>query len=113
MTGLCYLHSNPEQASELGRKSGRARRYVVPSPEPLTELAPPRTAGDVRDVIGKAMADVRERRMDPKIATTLAYCASVLLKSIELSNIEVRLAALETVLKTSRSTNTNGAYSET
>ncbi len=93
--GLCSLHLNPKRAAELGRRSGQARRYVSREQEPAPELTPPQTAGDVCDVIGQAMADVRGRRLDPKIATTLAYCASVLLRSLEISDIEGRVAALE------------------
>lgn len=97
--GLCSLHADPERAAELGRKSGKARRYVVPCEEPQCELEPPKTAQEVRDVIGEVMADVRARRLEPKVASTLGYLASVLLKSIEVSDIEERVAALESVLK--------------
>jgi hypothetical protein len=45
------------------------------------------------------MADVRGRRLDPKIASTMGYLASVLLKSIDVSDSEQRLTALESILK--------------
>jgi hypothetical protein len=41
------------------------------------------------------MADVRGRRLDAKIATTLGYLASVMLKALEVSDLEERLAKLE------------------
>jgi hypothetical protein len=103
--GLCKLHSDPARAAELGRKSGRARRYVLPSEQGEPELVPPRTAQQIRDALGQAMSDVRARRLDPKVASTLGYLASVLLKSIETSEIEERVTALESVLKNQPSQN--------
>jgi hypothetical protein len=62
------------------------------------ELAPPQTAQQVRDVLGQAISDVRGRRLDPKVASTMGYLASVLLKSIEVSDVEQRLATMESLL---------------
>ena len=97
--GLCLLHAYPERAAELGRKSGQARRNCVLSDEPLLVLQPPRTALEVRDVLGQVMAELRARHVDPRVASTLAYVASVLLKSIEVGDVEDRLAGLEAMLK--------------
>lgn len=94
--GLCALHANPRLAAEMGRKSGKARRYSGQGEQPQSELEPPRTAQDVRDALAQVISDVRGRRLDPKVASTIGYLASVLLKALE-----ERLAALETVLKTS------------
>jgi hypothetical protein len=44
---------------------------------------------------------VRARRLEPKIASTMGYLASVLLKSIEASDIAERVAALELLKNTS------------
>jgi len=96
--GLCNLHGNPARAAELGRKSGRSRRYVLPLEKTDPELAPPQTAQQVRDVLGQAISDVRGRRLDPKVASTMGYLASVLLKSIEVSDVEQRLATMESLV---------------
>jgi hypothetical protein len=96
--GLCALHSDPKLAAEMGRKSGRARRSRDSGEQPQPELAPPRSAQEVRTALGQFIADVRARRLDPKVASTLGYLANVLLKSIEVSDVEERLAALESVL---------------
>lgn len=63
-------------------------------------MSPPRTADEVRVALGGFISDVRGRRLDPKVAGTLGYLANVLLKSIEVSDVETRLAALESVLGT-------------
>jgi Family of unknown function (DUF5763) len=98
--GLCALHANPTLAAEMGRKSGRARRSTgcVKHEQPETDLAPPETAQEIRAALGQFISDVRARRLDPKVASTLGYLSSVLLKSIEVADVEGRLAALESVL---------------
>jgi hypothetical protein len=94
--GLCALHADPALAVEMGRKSGKARRSKRSSEQ--AELTPPQTADEVRTALGQFISDVRARRLDPKVAGTLGYLANVLLKSIEVSDAEGRLATLEGVL---------------
>lgn len=96
--GLCSLHADPKLAAEMGRKSGQARRakdLLVPED---AQLSPPRTAQEVRVALGEFISDVRSKRLDPKVAGILGSLASVLLRSIEASDLEMRLAALESVL---------------
>jgi hypothetical protein len=46
-------------------------------------------------MLAKAAQDVRNRRIDPRVATSLGQLATTLLKAIEVADIEKRLAALE------------------
>ena len=96
--GLCCLHGDPKRAAEMGRKSGQARRTKDLLAQERAELSPPRNAQEVRVVLGQFIADVRSKRLDPKVAGTLGQLANVLLKSIEVADIETRLAALEGVV---------------
>jgi hypothetical protein len=96
--GLCTLHADPKQAAEMGRKSGQARRAKNLLVQEQAELSPPRTAQEVRVALGEFISDVRSKRLDPKVAGILGSLASVLLRSIEASDLEMRLAALESVL---------------
>ena len=98
--GLCRLHADPKLAAAMGRKSGQARRTRELLAQEWAELSPPRTAQEVRVALGQFIADVRSKRLDPKVAATLGHLANVLLKSIEVSDVEARLAALEAVLGT-------------
>jgi hypothetical protein len=97
--GRCVLHGDPKLAVEMGRKSGLARRSRGSSEPPPPELASPQTAREVRAALGQFISDVRARRLDPKVASTLGYLASVMLRSIEVADLEQRLASLESVLK--------------
>jgi general stress protein YciG len=41
--GLCFFHSDPKKAAELGRKGGRRNRHLYEAP--LQHVAPPESAG--------------------------------------------------------------------
>ena len=91
-SGLCF-HENPEKAAELGRRGGLKNRHVRPHED--VELPPLNNAEDVRSMLAKAAQDVRNRRIDPRVATSLGQLATTLLKAIEVADVERRLAALE------------------
>jgi hypothetical protein len=79
--GLCYFHANPDKAAELGRNGGRHRKQTYEqSSEPV---APPESARDVRRMLAETMAEVKAGRMDPKVANTVAYVGTVLLRAYE------------------------------
>ena len=90
----CALHLDPKLAAKMGSKHGR-RAAAVPQPD-AAPMEPPRTAGDVRDALANAMAQVHARKMDAKTANALAYLGTSLLRAIEVSDLEGRLDALET-----------------
>ena len=93
-TGLCSLHAKPGRAAELGRKGGRARRPLVPE-EPSKPVPPPETAQDIRIMLAQVISDLRVGRLDPKIASTMAYVANVQLRAIEVADLEQRVKILE------------------
>lgn len=55
----------------------------------------PQNATDVKNLLADVMAEIRAGKMDPKLGTTLGYLGTSLLKAIETSDIEQRLARLE------------------
>ena len=67
----------------MGRKSGKARRYVVDRKERLPAPPVPQTAHDVSKALGQVMADLAARRMDARVASALAYVGNVMLRAIE------------------------------
>jgi len=92
--GLCSMHSDPKRAAELGRKSGEARR----APEAFIVLPQPRTAVDVHGALGQVFSEMGSGKIAIKLGTSLAYVASVLLKTLEVSDHEVRLRAIEQMM---------------
>src|SRR3974390_2111069 len=91
----CALHSDRGRASRLGSNHGRKAGFA--SPADATPMQPPKTAGDVRDALANAMSEVYARQMDAKTANALAYLGTSLLRGIEVSDLESRLAALEAI----------------
>lgn len=101
--GLCALHGDPARAAELGRKSGRARRSVRFLA--ATEDCPARSLSSVADVtelLAETINQVRARRIDPRIANTVGYLATGMLKALQQGDIEGRLRAMEAVLSSNK-----------
>jgi hypothetical protein len=84
---------DPEWAAQIGSKHGR--RLVLPSHSETALVSPPKTAGDVRDVLANAISQVQSRNMDVRVANSVAYLATSLLRAIEVADLERRLVALE------------------
>ena len=91
--GLCFFHSDPQKAAELGQKGGRRNRHTYETP--LPHVTVPESAGDVKRMLAEAMADIRAGRMDPKLASTLGYLGMSLLRAFEVAEFEQRLERLE------------------
>jgi hypothetical protein len=98
--GFCSVYSNPERAAELGRRSGECRR--PPEGEPIVILAP-KTAGDLHKALGHIFSKVGSGQMDARLGRSLGYIASVLVKTTELSDHEVRLRAIEQMMRSIKS----------
>jgi hypothetical protein len=93
--GFCSIHSEPGRAAALGRMSGHARR--CPETQTLV-LPPPHTAGDLHHALSQIFSHVSSGQMDLRVGRTLGYIASVLIKTIEVSDHEIRLRAMEQMI---------------
>jgi general stress protein YciG len=91
--GLCFFHSDPKKAAELGRKGGRHR--AVYSPDGLKEFAAPRSAADLRDLLAQSIIEIRSGKLDPKLANSISYLGAGFLRALEVSDLETRLQTLE------------------
>ena len=92
----CSLHSDPTRAVKLGRKGGAKNRHRCP---PFSEpVSVPSTAADVRNLLAEAIGRLRAGRLDPKIATSLAYVSGPLIKAIETAELENRLERIEALV---------------
>jgi hypothetical protein len=91
--GLCFLHANPNKASELGRIGGRSRHpSVLEGADPLPKLE---TAGAVQEAVGKLFADVHAGKVHPRTAASLRSLMSLQLQAIKATDLERRIAELE------------------
>ena len=89
----CVLHSDPQRAAELGRMGGRQNRHYIETDDVV--ISPPSNPQEIKSLLSQAMADVRSRKLDPRIASTLTYMAGALLKAFETTEVHERLARLE------------------
>jgi hypothetical protein len=89
----CALHLDPRRAAQIGAKHGN--RASLPLRPDSVSIEPPKTAGDVRDLLADTMSQVHSRNMDVRIANSLAYLSASLLRAIEIADLARRLAALE------------------
>jgi hypothetical protein len=95
--GLCFFHSNPAKAAELGRIGGRKnRRATRDLLDPLPAL---NTALAVRETVARLVADVYAGKTDPRTAASLAHLLNLQLRAIETSELERRLAEVEKQLE--------------
>jgi hypothetical protein len=95
--GWCVFH-DPEMAKERdeGRRRGgvaRSRKAVTLPPD--TPDLPLRSVQDVVSALAETYNAVRTGRLDAKIGNCLGVLAGVLLRAIEGSELEQRIAALE------------------
>ena len=79
--GLCFFHSSPNKAVELGRIGGSKKSRP---PAEATE-SPPKLdkAIAVRDAVEKLIADVLAGKLHPRIAAGLAPLLSLQLRVLE------------------------------
>ncbi len=93
----CALHLDPTRAAQMGSKHGS--RAVLPLHPDAVPMEPPKTACDVRDLLANTMSQVHSRKMNVRIANSLAYISTSLLRALEVSDLERRLEALEQAQK--------------
>jgi hypothetical protein len=99
-SGLCFFHSNPNKASELGRIGGRSKpSAAAETVDPLPKLE---TAIAVRDAVARLITDVYAGKIQPRVAAGLAPLLSLQLRAIETTDLERRLAKLEKWLAASQ-----------
>jgi hypothetical protein len=94
---FCCFH-NPALAAE--RAEGRRRGGVVRTRTAVTLPAdapdlPLRTAGDIVRALGLTFNHVRTGRLDARVGNCLGVLAGVLLRAVEVGELEERIAALE------------------
>jgi len=95
----CFFH-DPARAGERAvarRNGGRRGRAVVLAPD--TPACMVKDAGQVIDLLGQTINQVRTGALDPRIGNCMGYLAGIILKAVELSSLEERLTALESVIR--------------
>lgn len=94
---FCYRH-NPESRAlsiEASRQGGLAREVEIETPlEPIPVHSP----RDVVTLISRTINEVREGRLDPRIANTIGFLSGHLLRAFEIAELESKVDEVKAVL---------------
>ena len=100
--GLCYFHANPAKASELGRRGGQGKSPANSGGTAQLLGLPLRTVDDVTALLAETINGLRSGSIDSRIANTVGYLATAMLKALQQGDIEGRLRAMEAVLSANK-----------
>jgi hypothetical protein len=98
----CFFH-DPEkaerrrEAQSLGGRHNHMKTLDADTPDVKIE-----NCHDTVPLLSDTINQVRKGQIDPRVANTLGYLASVLIKAVEQSDIEKRIEAIEAAVKTNR-----------
>ena len=92
--GLCFFHSDPRRAAELGRKGGRRKAAFIRSE--LKEIEAPKCAADLVRLLAQTIVEVRGGALDTRRANAISYLGTAFLRAVDVSDLEARVRALET-----------------
>ena len=90
--GLCFFHANPKKASELGQIGGRKNRRRSVEMDPLPALE---NAMAIRAMLQRIISETYSNRLSPRTAAILGPLLNGLLRIIESTEFEQRLAKIE------------------
>ena len=108
--GLCFFHGNPNKASELGRIGGRSKRpAAVEGCDPPPTLD---TAIAVRDTVARLFADVYSGKLRSSVARDLGTLLNLLLRAIERTDQEEKIAKLEQQLAETEDKSSGGSSND-
>ncbi len=109
-SSFCFLH-DPDKGEEQrrARQAGGNTRAakVLDAETPAKDI---RSVADVTGLLSDTIHQVRTGALDPKVANCVGYLSGILLKAIEVGEIEERLAAMEAVVSKSPRTGYAGDF---
>jgi hypothetical protein len=99
-SAFCPFHdpSNQGKLKDSRRRGGKSRsKPAATAPVDSPDL-PCRTPNDVAALMEKCVNEVRKGLLDPRIANSVAYLTSNLLKAVEAGEMRDEIAALKATL---------------
>jgi hypothetical protein len=100
--GLCYFHANPDKAAELGRTGGRAKSPTGTLGVAEYVARPLKSVDDVSKLLADTINDLRSGTIDSRLANTVGFLATGMLKALQQGDLEGRLRAMEAVLSSNK-----------
>lgn len=96
--GLCFVHDpqNKEAHLDACRRGGSVKQTTIKHDlKKVTDIENPH---DVIRLLSTTIEEVRAGKIDPKVANTIGYLSSHLLKAFEVANLEGKVEELQAVL---------------
>ena len=94
----CFFHDPARAAERAAARQAGGRKGKAPVLPPETPLRPVRTAGDVIELLGETIHQVRVGTLDPRVGNCIGYLSGIVLKATEQGEMEQRLAAMESIV---------------
>lgn len=93
----CFRHDSDSRALSLeaSRRGGLMNKTGIEIP---LEAIPVSTTKDVVALLSHTINDVRAGNLDPRIANTIGYLATALIKALEITEIEAKVKAISAIL---------------
>ena len=87
----CFFHADPNRARTLRRIGGSKNRAQLPESPAAGSL----NIGNLRDIVGETIYDVRAKKISPRIGGALAQLCNAAHRILQTADLEARLARLE------------------
>ena len=97
-SAYCFFHDPARAAERAAARQAGGRKGKAAVLPPDTPLRPVRTAGDVIELLGETIHQVRTGTLDPRVGNCIGYLSAIVLKATEQGEMEQRLAALENIV---------------
>jgi len=95
---LCFMHDpdNKEAHLDACRRGGSVKPTAIKGD--LKRVTDIETPHDVIRLLSATIEEVRAGKIDPKVANTIGYLSSHLLKAFEVANLEGKVEELQAIL---------------
>jgi hypothetical protein len=90
----CSLHAHPGRAAAMGKRGGAVRRVTHPAAV-LAQLETPKSAVDIRALLGQCVSELRAGRLTPTLAYAIASVSTAFLRALDVGDFESRIQQLE------------------
>jgi hypothetical protein len=95
--GLCFIHANPNNATELGRiGGGKNRRCIADNFDPHPKGD---SALSVQEATAQVIADIHAGKLDRRVGKSLVPLLNLMLRALEAAEVEKRFETVNTANK--------------
>ena len=98
-TDYCFFHAPSRAAERREAQAAGGRQNRMKTLDPATADMKIDDCGDVVALLSETINQVRRGQIDPRVANSMGYLASITVKVLEQNALEDRIARLEGLLE--------------